>query len=118
MTYGPDIQFIWISHNTKNINYLFVVDRLTGYIQADKVPNQQPSAAILGVRKWAAKFEFPYKVISNSGVSLRDDFINQLEGLGIAHKPSSAYHPASNSLAERAVQSLKSVLRKSSEKFR
>ena len=40
---------------------------------------------------------------------------NQLERLGIDHKPSSAYYPASNSLAERAVQSLKSILRKSPE---
>ena len=67
------------------------------------------------VRKWAAKFDFPYKIISDSGSGLRDDFINQLEKLGIDHKPSSAYHPASNSLAERAVQSLKSVLGKSPE---
>ena len=37
--------------------------------------------------------------------------------MGIVHKPSSAYHSASNSLAERAVQSLKSVLRKSSDRL-
>jgi len=102
-------------------HYLFVVDRLTGYIQADKVPNQQSSAAIMGVRKWAAKFGFPYKDISDSGGGLRDDFINQLEKIGIDHKPSSAVltmqHPASISLAERAVQSLKSVLRKSLERL-
>ena len=49
-----------------------------GYIQADKVPNQQSSAAIMGVRKWAAKFGFPYKVISDLGGGLRDDFINHL----------------------------------------
>ena len=69
------------------------------------------------MRKWAAKFGFPYKVISDSGGRLRDDFVKQLEGLGIVHKLSSAYHSASNSLAEHAVQSLKSVLRKSSEKL-
>ena len=113
---------IWAGHTLhmdfaqyKNINYLFVVDRLTGYIQVDKVPNQQTSSAIIGVRKWAAKFGFPYKIISDSGGGLRDSFVEQLEKLGIAHKPSSAYNPSSNSLAERAVQSLKSVLRKSSE---
>ena len=69
------------------------------------------------MRKWAEKFGFPYKIISDSGGGLRDDFVKQLEGLGIVHKPSSAFHSASNSLAERAVQSLKSVLRKSSEKL-
>ena len=115
---------IWAGHTLhmdfaqyKNVNYLFVVDRLTGYIQLEKFPNQQTSSAILGVRKWAAKFGFPYKIISNSGGGLRDDFVKQLEGLDIVHKPSSAYHSASNSLAEHAVQSLKSVLRKSSEKL-
>ena len=95
----------------KNINYLFCVDWLTGYIQVERVPNQQTSSAILGVKKWATKFGFPYKIISDSGGGLRDDFIKQLEGLGIVHKPSSAYHSASNSLTERAVQPLKSVLR-------
>ena len=94
-----------------------MVDRLTGYIQVKKVTNQQTSSAILGVRKWAAKFGFLYKIISDSGGGLRDDFVKQLEGLGIAHKPSCTYHLASNSLAERAVQSLKSVLRKSPEKL-
>lgn len=37
--------------------------------------------------------------------------------MNIRHNPSSAYHSASNSLAERAVGSLKSVLRKSSDKL-
>ena len=115
---------IWAGHTLhmdfcqyKNINYLFVVDRFTGYIQVERVPNQQTSSAILGVKKWATKFGFPYKIISDSGGGLRDDFIKQLEGLGIVHKPSSAYHSASNSLAECAVQSLKSVLRKSSDRL-
>ena len=115
---------IWAGHTIhmdfcqyKNINYLFCVDRLTGYIQVERVTNQQTSSAILGVKKWAAKFGFPYKIISDSRGGLRDDFIKQLEGLGIVHKPSSAYHSASNSLAERVVQSLKSVLRKSSDRL-
>ena len=84
---------IWAGHTIhmdfcqyKNINYLFCVDRLTGYIQVEKVPNQQTSSAILGVKKWAAKFGFPYKIISDSGGGLRDDFIKQLEALGIVHK--------------------------------
>ena len=74
----------------KNVNYLFAVDRLTGYIQVERVPNQQTSSAILGVKRWTIKFGCPYKIISDSGGGLRDDFINQLEGLGIIHKPRSA----------------------------
>ena len=44
------------------------------------------------MKRWTSKFGFPYKIISDSGGGLRDDFINQLEELGIVHKPSSAYH--------------------------
>ena len=77
---------IWASHTLhmdfcqfKNVNYLFVVDRLTGYIQVERVPIQCTSYAILGVKRWASKFGFPYKIISDSGRGLRDDLITQLE---------------------------------------
>ena len=89
------------------------MDRLTGYIQVERVPNQCTSSAILGVKRWASKFGFPYKIISDRCGGIRDDFITHLERLGIIHKPSSAYHP----LTERAVGSLKSVLRKSSDRL-
>ena len=66
-------------------------------------------------KRWASEFGFPYKVSVDLGGGLRKDFINQLWEMNIRHNPSSAYHSASNSLAERAFGSLKSVLRKSSE---
>ena len=95
-----------------------MVDRLTGYKQVERTPNQCISSAILGVKCWASKLGFPYKIISDSGGGLRDNFVTQLEELGIKHKPSSAYHSESNSLAEPAVGSLKSVLEKSSGRER
>ena len=95
----------------KEVNCVFVVDRLTGYIQVERTPNQCTSSAILAVKHWASKFGFPYKIISDTGGGFRDDFITQLEELGIKQKPSSAYHSESNSLAERAVGSLKIVLK-------
>ena len=49
------------------------------------------------------------QIISESGGRLRDDFVTQLEELGIKQKPSSAYH----SPAKQAVGSLKSVFKKS-----
>ena len=41
----------------------------------------------------------------------------QLGELGIKQKPISAYNSASNSLAERAIGSMKSVLKKSSDRL-
>ena len=65
----------------------------------------------------ASKFGFPYKIIAYGGGGFRKDFITQLWDMNIRHNPSSAYNSASNSLAERAVQSLKNVLRKFSDKL-
>merc|ERR1712105_491527 len=47
------------------------------------------------------------------GPAYRNDFRAKLRKLNIRHKNSSAYHPESNSLAERAIGSLKGSLRKS-----
>ena len=44
---------------------------------------------------------------------LREDFIKQLLTFNIKHKPSSAYHPQSNSLTDRGLQSVKNGLKKS-----
>merc|ERR1712030_40438 len=51
-------------------------------------------------------------VISDDGGAFRNDFIRKLKQLNIRHKHSSAYHPQSNSLAERAFGSLKNSLKK------
>ena len=72
---------IWAGHTIhmdfcqyKNINNRVCINRLTGYIQVEKVPNQQTSSAILEVKKWAAKFGFPYKMIHN-GMSVATNMI-------------------------------------------
>ena len=98
---------IWLGHslhmdfcNFKNNNYCFIVDCLTSYIQVQKTPNQCTESAILAVRRWAAKFRFPYMVIADSRGGLKKDFITPLWEMNIRHNPSSVYHSASNSLAE------------------
>ena len=85
-----------------------IVDRLTGYIGAEHTGTE---AAILAVTNWSNKFGYPYKIISDSGGAFRKTFIEQLKILGVKHTHSSAYHLQSNSLAERAVQSVKSSLK-------
>ena len=60
---------IWPGHTLhmdfckfKGVNYVFIVDRLTGYIQVERTPNQCTSSAILAVKHWASKFGFPYRM--------------------------------------------------------
>merc|ERR1711888_400202 len=93
--------------------YILLVDRVTGYIMAEQTVNQGTDAAISVVRNWGLLFGNPMRVISDDGGAFRNDFIEKLRRLNIRDKHSSAYHPESNSLAERAVGSLKNTLRKS-----
>merc|ERR1711936_1021995 len=70
-------------------------------------------AAISVVRNWGLLFGNPMRVISDDGGAFRNDFREKLRQVNIRHNYSSAYHPESNSLAERAVGSFKGSLRKS-----
>ena len=53
------------------------------------------------------------RIISDDGPAYRNDFRSKLGRFKIRHKNSSCYHPESNSLAERAIGSLKRSLRRS-----
>ena len=97
-------------------DYILLVDRMTGYIRAEQTPNQGTDSALNAVKHWSTLFSFPYRIISDSGGVFRKTFKKKLRLLGVKHKHSSAYHPQSNSLAERAVGSLKNSLKKSPEK--
>ena len=78
----------------KGRDYISMVDQLTGFIQCEQTTNQSTSSAILCVINWDNKYGYPYKIMSDNGVS---------------HTPSSTYHPEANSKAERAVISLKNT---------
>ena len=91
------------------------MDRLTGYIGAERTTNQTTDAAIQVIKNWSAIFGFPLKIISDRGGGFRDDFVQKLSDLKVKNVPSSSYHPQSNSLAERAVGSLKHSLKKATK---
>ena len=86
---------------------------MTRYIGAEQTPNQGTDSAINAVKNWSTLFGYPYLIISDSGGAFRKTFKDKLRLLGVKHKHSSAYHPQSNSLAERAVGSVKNSLKKS-----
>ena len=94
-------------------DYMVLVDRLTGYIMAERTPNKGTDSAIAVVRNWNLLFGPPIRIISDDGPAYRNDFRSKLGKFKIRHKNSSCYHPESNSLAERAVGSLKRSLRRS-----
>merc|ERR1712055_1271498 len=94
-------------------DYIILVDRLTGFARCEATKNKGTDAAIQAIKNWGDLYGFPYKIIADGGPAFREDFVGKLLTLNIGHVPSTTYHPQSNSLAERSVQSVKSGLKKS-----
>ena len=95
-----------------NENFLVITDRLSGYMSATKTRNQSTEAAVKGLKEWFATFGAAYRVFSDNGPCYRDSFADAMKKLGVMHCPVSAYSPQSNAQAERAVKSLKDVLKR------
>ncbi len=53
----------------------------------------------------------PQKIVSDNGPSFTDEFKKFMQNNRIRHVTSAPYHPSTNGLAERAVQTVKQGLR-------
>ena len=49
------------------LDYIVLVDRLTGYIRAEQTANQGTDSAIKVIQNWSLLFGFPLRVISDGG---------------------------------------------------
>ena len=96
--------------------FLVIVDAHSKWLEAHIVGTASSQATIEKLRSTFATHGIPDTVVSDNGsvfTSLEfEDFITKN---GIRHARSAPYHPASNGLAERAVQTLKNGLKKMSE---
>ncbi|XP_049267312.1 uncharacterized protein K02A2.6-like [Rhipicephalus sanguineus] len=68
-----------------------------------------------GLCRSSKRFGFPETLVSDNGSQfISAEFQAYLKHRGIRHVRTAPYHPSSNGLAERFVQTLKSALRKTS----
>ena len=68
------------------------------------------------LRNLFARFGIPDQIVSDNGPPfMSEEFLSFTKSSGIRHITSSPYHPATNGLAERSVQSFKRELRSTSE---
>ena len=97
---------------------LLVVDAHSKWIEAFTVSTASSATTIERLRQVFAQFQLPKTVVSDSAAyftSQEIDHESYLELNAIRHTKSSPYHPSSNGLVERAVQSLKNGLKKETE---
>ena len=107
---GEEIQIDFAQHGTQD--YLVVACVLTGFIQVYEVKNKTAASAVAVVKEWSATFGRPYRIKCDSGPGFRQTFESEINALGMEVLYSSAYNPASNGLVERAVKTLKDILKR------
>ena len=89
--------------------FLVVIDALSKWIETFPVQSATSNITIDKLRRLFAQFGLPEVIVSDNGscMSVHEEFESFLCANGINHITSAPYHPASNGLAERAVQIVK-----------
>ena len=92
---------------------LVIVDSHSKWIEAHVVNSATSQATIEKLRLVFSTHGLPEVIVSDNGTSFTsEEFAAFVRSNGIKHLTSAPYHPASNGLAERAVQILKNALKK------
>ena len=93
--------------------FLVVVDAHSKWMEVSIVTSATTAVTIQNLRRMFATHGLPRTVVSDNGsVFTSNKFQDFVVKNGICHIKTAPYHPACNGLAERAVQTLKEVLKK------
>ena len=91
---------------------LVVVDSHSKWMEALVVNSATSNATVVKLQTVFATHGLTEVIVSDNGTAFTsDEFALFVQRNGIRHLTSAPYHPASNGLAERAVQTLKSALK-------
>ena len=93
--------------------FLLLVDAHSKWMEVHIVPSTSAEATIAKLRNIFATFGLPEQLVSDNGSSFTStEFQKFLMEKGVKQILTSPYHPSSNELAERAVQTFKNAVKK------
>lgn len=96
--------------------FLVVVDAYSKWLDVRVMKQATSNTTISAFRSLFAMHGIPELLVSDNGsVFTSMEFKNFLQQNSIRHNTSAPYHPATNGLAERSVQTFKAFLKKDSE---
>ena len=88
-----------------NLTYLVIIDAHSKWIEVFKMNSTTAITTIEVLRTVFACFGIPESIVSDNGPQFTSSEFTEFCGLnGIRHVRVPPYHPSSNGLAERAVQ--------------
>jgi hypothetical protein len=93
-------------------NILLLVDASSGWIEAFPQPHRTSSSIIAALSDLSSRFGVPKTFVTDNGPEFISEEVNQwCAANGVEKMESPPYHPASNGVAERGVQTVKRSLR-------
>ena len=94
--------------------YFFVlIDAYSKWLEVHIVNSTSSEVTILKLQQIFSTHGLPEQIVSDNGPAFTShEFKDYMKQCGIHHIRTSPYHPSSNGLAERAVQTFKSSLKK------
>ncbi len=93
--------------------FLVAVDAYSKWPEVFLMKSTTVSKTIEHLRQMFAMYGLPEQVVSDNGPQFTsEEFAEFLKQNGVKHITSAPYHPSTNGLAERFVQSLKQALRR------
>ena len=93
--------------------FLVIIDAHSKWMEVHKTASSSAAATISLLRTTFATLGLPEVVVSDNAANFTsDEFAEFLKRNGVRHVRTPPYHPASNGLAERAVQTFKEGMRK------
>lgn len=97
-------------------NYLVIVDYYSNFIEVDKVRQTSSNTIIKACKAQFARHGIPNVGISDNGPQFSSHEFEQFSTLyQFSHQPSSPHYPQSNGKVEKAVQTVKNLLRKAKD---
>ncbi|KAK7102857.1 hypothetical protein V1264_021022 [Littorina saxatilis] len=98
--------------------YLTVVDYYSRWVEIAHLKQTTSPAVIENLKSIFARQSIPEVVVSDNGPQYDSrDFVKFAESYGFTHITSSPHHPQSNGEAERAVQTVKNLLKKAKDPY-
>ena len=96
----------------KGKSYLLLVDYFSRYIEVVKLSSTTTKSVVAAMKPVFARHGIPDMIVSDNGPQYSSqEFQEFAEDYGFQHVTSSPYHPQGNGEAERAVKTVKKLLR-------
>ena len=102
----------------KSSAYLLIIDYYSRYIEIAKLSGESSSKVIRHTKSIFARHGIPKEMISDNGPQYSSlEYKKFTEEYGFLHTTSSSKFPQSNGEAERAVKTVKALLKKSEDPY-